>query len=211
MRKAKRKFWHQVIEEVKDSAGIYKLARWAKRESPFQPPPLQIGGEVFETQLQKAEALRHSILERRGEEDDIEDAWIPLVSLRSLSLNLTVSLDQARQAAIPTGSTTPGIDGITVRTLQLAWESVGKHIQRLCSASLELGYYPKIFQQAEILMMPKPGKRDLTTPRSWRPISLLSCLGKGLERLLARRLAWTAIQSEVLQDQQWGIAKKVSS
>ena len=67
VRRAKRQFWHTIINEVKDSTGIYKLARWAKRSSPFQPPPLQIGEEVFETQLQKAEALRQAVLERRGE------------------------------------------------------------------------------------------------------------------------------------------------
>ena len=51
-------------------------------------------------------------------------------------------------------------------------------------------------------MIPKPRKRDLTSHRSWRPISLLSCLGKGLERLIARRLAWVSIEEGVLHHQQ---------
>ncbi|KAJ0127863.1 putative zinc-binding oxidoreductase [Fusarium oxysporum f. sp. albedinis] len=33
---------------------------------------------------------------------------------------------------------------------------------------------------------------------AWRPISLLSCLGKGLERLIARRLAWADVHNSVL-------------
>ena len=87
VRRAKRQFWHTIINEVKDSTGIYKLARWAKRSSPFQPPPLFVGEEVFEAQLQRAEALLKAILERRGEEDDIEDAWAPIApNVTSLSI-----------------------------------------------------------------------------------------------------------------------------
>ena len=41
-------------------------------------------------------------------------------------------------------------------------------------------------------MLTKPGRRDLTKINSFRPISLLSCLGKGLERSLARRLAYAS-------------------
>lgn len=47
-------------------------------------------------------------------------------------------------------------------------------------------------------MTPKPGaRRDLTKPRSRRLISLLSCLGRGLQQLVAQRPAITAIQHSV--------------
>ncbi|RKK10703.1 hypothetical protein BFJ65_g14698 [Fusarium oxysporum f. sp. cepae] len=60
-------------------------------------------------------------------------------------------------------------------------------------------------------MIAKPGRRDLTEPRAWRPISLLSCLGKGLERLIARRLAWAAVHYSVLHPQQAGALPKRSA
>ncbi|CBF84144.1 hypothetical protein AN2724.2 [Aspergillus nidulans FGSC A4] len=40
--------------------------------------------------------------------------------------------------------------------------------------------------------------RDYTQLNAWRPISLLSTLGKGLERLLAQQIAVRAIQADVL-------------
>ena len=212
VRRAKRQFWRQIIDTVKESKGIYKLARWAKRSSPFQPPPLEVDGVIHETQMQKAIALRHAILERHDTSDEIEDAWAPLAPIRTLPFNLEVTLEQAKYAATHTSSTSPGIDGITVRTLQLAWDLIGKHIQLLYGSCLRLGYYPQIFQQAEVAMIPKVGKkRDLTSPRSWRPIDLLSCLGKGLERLIARRLAWTSVEHKVLHDQQAGALPKRSA
>ncbi|KAF5236483.1 hypothetical protein FANTH_11251 [Fusarium anthophilum] len=52
------------------------------------------------------------------------------------------------------------------------------------------------------------GTEDLANLRAWRPISLLSCLGKGLERLVARRLAWAYIHHRVLHPQQAGALPK---
>jgi hypothetical protein len=49
-------------------------------------------------------------------------------------------------------------------------------------------------------VLAKPN-RDPTIPRSYRLIALLSTLGKGLERLVARRLAWTAIREKVVHPQ----------
>lgn len=49
-------------------------------------------------------------------------------------------------------------------------------------------------------MIPKPN-RDPSTHKGWRPISLLSCLGKGLERLIARRLEHASVVAGVLPRQ----------
>ncbi|PWI64383.1 hypothetical protein PCL_10521 [Purpureocillium lilacinum] len=76
---------------------------------------------------------------------------------------------------------------------------------------LRLGHHPQPFREAEVVMIAKPGRRNLSTPRAWRPISLLSCLGKGLERLIARRLAWASIHYGVLHPQQAGALPKRSA
>jgi hypothetical protein len=70
-----------------------------------------------------------------------------------------------------------------VKLLRACWHIIGGHVHRLFQACLP-------FSVAEVVMLPKPNKRDLTSARAWRAISLLSSLGKGLEWLVARRLAW---------------------
>jgi hypothetical protein len=57
-------------------------------------------------------------------------------------------------------------------------------------------------------MIPKTGKTDRTPPRSWRPIALPSCIGKGLERTVARRIAWTATTHKILSPQHRGALPK---
>ena len=211
IRRAKRLYWRSLIDSFTDSSAVFKAVRWLKSPGPFQPPPLQVGDVVYETQLDKANALRRATLERRTADDDIENPWIPVSFPRSIPFPLEISLDEAQYATLHTGNTSPGSDNITVDLLKAVWHIIGTHVRRLFERCLSIGHHPKPFKEAEVVMIAKPGRRDLTSPRAWRPISLLSCLGKGLERLIARRLAWAAIHYSVLHPQQAGALPKRSA
>lgn len=52
--------------------------------------------------------------------------------------------------------------------------------------------------------MPKPGKRPCSLPRSYRLIALLSCLGKVLKRVIARRLAYIALKLKLFSPRHLG-------
>ncbi|EXU94729.1 exonuclease-endonuclease-phosphatase family protein [Metarhizium robertsii] len=73
VRRAKRQYWRNLIDGFSDSASVYKAVRWLKSPGAFQPPPLQIVDVVHETQLDKANALRRSTLERCTAADDSND------------------------------------------------------------------------------------------------------------------------------------------
>lgn len=211
VRKEKRLYWCQLIDSFSDSRSIFKAVRWLKAPGALQPPPLQVGDVVYETQHDKAEALRRATLERRTAEDDTADPWIPIEPPWPIPFSQDVTPEEVRDAMLRTGNTSPGADNITVKLLQACWPTIGSHVCRLYQACLSAGHHPKPFRKAEVVMIPRPGKRDLTLARSWRPISLLSCLGKGLERLIARRLAWASIHYEVLHSQQCGALPKRSA
>jgi ribonuclease HI len=144
-------------------------------------------------------------------EDDIANAWTPVFPPRSIPFSPEISLEEAQYATCHTGNTSPGSDNITVKLLEAVWHTIGTHVRRLFERCLTIGHHPKPFKEAEVVMIAKPGRRDLTEPRAWRPISLLSCLGKGLERLIARRLAWAAVHYSVLHPQQAGALPKRSA
>jgi hypothetical protein len=74
-----------------------------------------------------------------------------------------------------------------------------------------MNYFLGQWKLAEVAMIPKVGKTDWTSPRSWRPIALLSCIGKGLERTVARRIAWTAMTYKVFSPQHGGALLKRSA
>ena len=58
-----------------------------------------------------------------------------------------------------------------------------KRLTMLFRAIVELGYTPNSWCEAKIIFIPKPGKKDYSEVRSFRPISLLSFLLKSIERL----------------------------
>jgi len=87
---------------------------------------------------------------------------------------------------------------------------VSAAIRLLYQRCLDLGYHPREFRKAQVVMVPKLD-RDPSTVKGWRPISLLSCLGKGLERLIGRRMAWATVQNQVLQPQQMGALPRRSA
>ncbi|KHO10662.1 ankyrin domain protein [Metarhizium robertsii ARSEF 23] len=70
-----------------------------------QPPPLQIDGVVYETQMDKANALRRSTLERRTAADDIDDPWIQFV--RRVKYHLLLGSLSRRQKMLSPRLATP--------------------------------------------------------------------------------------------------------
>lgn len=101
-------------------------------------------------------------------------------------------------------STTPGQDAIPNTILKLAWPIIGDHIVSLYRLCAKAGWHPLPFRKARLVVVPKAGKRDWSNPGSYRLIALLSVLGKGLERVISKRLAWIAIRHKVLHPQQFG-------
>ena len=59
--------------------------------------------------------------------------------------------------------------------------------------------------------MKKPSKPDYSLPKAYRVISLLNCLGKVSERILAQRLSYLAETTNLLHESQIGGRLKKSA
>lgn len=62
------------------------------------------------------------------------------------------------------------------------------YIRKSCQDFL-LSLYNKIFREANIIPVPKPGK-DAAVPGNYRPVSLMSCLWILLEMMISLRMMW---------------------
>lgn len=212
VRKAKRAYWTKMLNNVSDDKSLYKVIGWHKLASNLKAPPLEINGALVEDTLAKAEALRSEVLGRFNATDDLElDPLEDWNGTGKLDWEQTVSLEEVERNTIGVSSTSPGTDRITVRLLKACWEHIKTAIHGLFSRCLALNYFPKSWKFAEVAMLPKIGKKDKTSVRSWRPIALLSCISKGLERIIARRIAWTALTSGLLSPQHGGALPKRSA
>jgi ribonuclease HI len=210
-RTAKAKMWADLIENIKKEQDLWKICGWYKAKSQFEGTPIE-GDEaqIITDPLEKAAYLRRKLLERTRTEDDIPSPWNPTCPERSIDWDFYVPLAEAEHALIGARNTTPGADGITVDMLRCAWPAIAERVRYFFQRCIELGYHPRAFRQADVIMIPKPN-RDPSTHKGWRPISLLSCLGKGLERLIAKRLAWAATIYGILPPEIAGALPKKSA
>ena len=83
--------------------------------------------------------------------------------------------------------TAPGADEILPAALKRATPKLIGILAQLFTLCLFCGYFPGPWKHATGIMLPKPGK-DRKLPGSYRPISLLSSVGKLFERTIAARL-----------------------
>lgn len=75
---------------------------------------------------------------------------------------------------------------------------------RLFSGLFYFGVFPACWKHAKCVRIPKPGKTDSSDPKRHRPISLLSCLGKTYEKILAARLAHAGRETGAISKEQFG-------
>jgi hypothetical protein len=104
----------------------------------------------------------------------------------------------------------PGPDNVHNRCLKNFTNSLINHLLKLMNASLTFGYVPRLWKNAFIILLLKPGK-DRTQVSSYRPISLLSCVGKVLEKIIKRRLTLELNHRNILPRHQAGFLEGKST
>jgi len=82
----------------------------------------------------------------------------------------------------------PGADGITAGLLRRAWPVLGEEIVSLFRRCITEATFPRSWKSAKLVVLPKQGKKDKTSPKSYRPISLLPKMAKALETLIIQDL-----------------------
>ncbi|KAG5677339.1 hypothetical protein PVAND_007106 [Polypedilum vanderplanki] len=80
----------------------------------------------------------------------------------------------------------------------------------ILTACFALDYFPDAWKKANVIPIHKPGK-DATNPASYRPISLLSSLGKILERTMLARIQKHCNESNIIPTFQHGFRAGLST
>jgi hypothetical protein len=105
----------------------------------------------------------------------------------------------------------PGADGLPSVVWKNLWPAVKDRILALFQTSIDQGEVPAQWRHAKIIPLKKPDKGDYTLAKAWRPISLLSTLGKILESVIAERISHAVETSGLLPANHFGARKKRST
>lgn len=111
--------------------------------------------------------------DEHGDEHFLAEPFVPE--------DITAALKQFRK------KTAPGNDGISFTVLKRATPKLIGIIAQVFTVWFFVGYFPGAWKTATGIMLHKPGK-EAGKPGSYRPISLLSCIGKLMEKCISIRL-----------------------
>lgn len=77
-------------------------------------------------------------------------------------------------------------------------------ILALFNACVTFGTHPPIFKASHTVIIPKPNKSDYSRAKAYRPIVLLNCIGKLLEKIIAKRMQFDGQAAGILHPCQFG-------
>ena len=104
----------------------------------------------------------------------------------------------------------PGEDGVTYELMKRCATHSKKVFCNLLNKCLEKNIFPDAWKHAKVIMLAKPG-RDKSLACNYRPISLLSCLGKMYERYIHAFLIHELNERKFFNPYQAGFTKRRSA
>jgi len=134
------------------------------------------------TSLEKEEMLRHECFPPNDSDQDYE-----LPPAGSAHTRVT---DQAVERALYSQSVkkAPGPEKKSFGAIRLLWKWDKERIVRLTRAAICTGRHPAVWKRASHVVIRKPGKDHYTKLKAYRSISLLSCMGKVVEKVAVELL-----------------------
>ncbi|OAQ57708.1 endonuclease/exonuclease/phosphatase [Pochonia chlamydosporia 170] len=151
------------------------------------PPLKREDGSITESKTEQAEELLSTFfpplparIDEEGERPQRRAVPMPDLTLDEIEVKV--------MAAKPWRA--PGDDGVPAMVWRRLWPVVKHRVLTLFQTSLRNGTVPHQWRSAKIIPLKKPDRGDYTDAKAWRPISLLSTLGKLMESVIAERISY---------------------
>lgn len=214
--------WDDLLSEISPTHQAYwKLARALKSDTVAPMPPLDRPGlqPAFEDD-EKAECLAASLESQCSpslnllDSDHLEEVERELEERAStpLSEDPIPPVSTSEVALIIKGlrpRKAPGADGISNQVLKHFSPPLVHLLVSIFNAALTNHMFPEAWKSADVIGIHKPGK-PASEPSNYRPISLLSSLGKIYERILLKRLWFHINENNILPEEQFGFRARHS-
>lgn len=195
-----RRSWVEKTEELnldKEGQKLWRLAKALNDEGSRSSPITLLKDGQMKTGKQAADEL----MQQYAENSDLEVTAVRTKEVREaldtftghegeLEINQPFTLRELQEAMLSLKKKkAPGVDQITNEMLLHLGPKAKKKLLQMYNESWKSGIVPQIWKEATMVPVHKKGK-EKSKADSYRPISLLSCVGKLLERMINTRLMW---------------------
>lgn len=183
------------LEAIDDPQQRWLLIRRARPRPPPIPTLLTPRGPAV-NDLEKAEALADALQvkfvnsaggQSEARRKSVREAYEAIPKLPPGDIPVLTIKDLENALAQLKVKSSPGPDGVSNKLLKLLPEAAKAHLVRVFNLVLRQRRFPAEWKVAHVTMIHKAGKPP-ADPGSYRPISLLSCVGKLFERCILRFL-----------------------
>ncbi|KAJ3453213.1 hypothetical protein MRS44_018868 [Fusarium solani] len=209
IRRQKKAHWEDFLA---DGTNIWQAAKYLKPGDETNgdkvPPLKRTNGATTQDKAEQAEELLNAFFPPLP--TDIEDEG-PRPHRREVAMpNLTMGEVEEKVMEAKAWKA-PGEDGLPAMVWKQLWPVVKERVLHLFHTSLGEGRLPDQWRTAKIIPLKKPGKADYRIAKAWRPISLLSTLGKILEAVVADRISHAVETYGLLPTNHFGARKRRSA
>ena len=203
LRAAARKAKRSWADEVIGKSNLWEVATWRHGRRMNKVPPLRVGEGLAHSHADIAQTLSNRFfvdappeVPRRMEDDPPSK---PTRALPAFPDSLIGEL-----LANTSNTSSPGASGQTWRLIKWAWSSAPQTLTDLITGCVRAGHHPLLWREAIVCAVPKPHHADYSLAKNFRPVSLLECMGKLVEKLVARLLYSEIIRHDLLPTNQFG-------
>jgi hypothetical protein len=201
IREAKQETWKTFLTRAQGKE-IFTAVKYCKGSLVTPIPQLHHEGSTGNTFKDKCKILKAALFPTPP---DLADTSPP--DPRSQRIDWEAITQKEISDAIFTSSNkkAPGPDSISFLCIQKAYSAFPIIFNILYTSLLQIGYHPRQWRQATGVILKKSNKPDYSAPKAYRVISLLNCLGKISEKIIAKRLSyWGNIYGILHKDQMGG-------
>ena len=217
---SKRDSWKSYISKLNTNTPMKKVWDMVKRISGKSQPSaihhLQVDNTKIEHPQDIANTLASTVSFNSSPEHytknfqkfqaQQEKRPLKFQSDNSESYNHLFSITELEDALRQAHDTAVGPDEIHYQMLKHLPDTSLSSLLEIFNDIWQSGSFPSSWSEATIIPLPKPDK-DLSSPNSYRPIALTSCLCKTFERMVNNRLVWYLESNNLLTELQSGFRK----
>ena len=209
VKEAKTDHWNEFLEKETPSS-IYAAMAYTKAARIERTPQIQAPDGTLQSTFEgKCAAFKDTLFPPPPEAPPPE--WNDYSPDPDWEWPLLTREEGQEACSAQTKGRTPGPDLIGREIIAQAFKALPDLFFKVYASLFNTGYHPRCWRLATGAILKKQGNPDCPIPKSYRVISLLNCLGKVLERIMANRLGHLAETTPLLHPTQIGGRKQKSA
>jgi hypothetical protein len=212
IRQAKRDCWEAFLQGADEGSRAEEKRCWVAlrytKPTTYSTTPALLDpdtGQVIVATFEEKEAIFREQAFPQAPEDDPGEAFQGIELPGPGNAHNLIAESAVRNAIFSQGvDKAPGVDLLNFRAIRLLWQLDQARVIALIRQCIRLGVHPGTWKTAKGVLLRKPNKSRYTIAKHYRVISLLKCLGKVVERLVAELITEFAESRGLFHEGQFG-------